>query len=31
MEAGDGRWGQVAAGLPCLLELETDTMGNAMR
>ena len=31
MEAGDGRWGQVAGGLPCLLELETDTMGNAIR
>ena len=30
MEAGDGRWGHGAGGLPCLLELETDTMGNAI-
>ena len=28
MEAGDGRWGRLAGGRPCLLELETDTRGE---
>ena len=30
MGAGDGRWGRLAGGRPCLLELETVSIGNAM-